>query len=115
MSDLHGDHQTPHQGGIWHSLNKLLLVLIGAAICIPVAYSFMPEVKKRRDANARVEELKSQIDVQHMLLARLQREESLLKHDPEYNGLIARDLLELMKDGETIYRLDTPKAAPTKK
>jgi cell division protein FtsB len=34
------------------------------------------------------------------------REETLLKLDPEYVGLIARDRLDLMKEGETIYRLD---------
>jgi cell division protein FtsB len=29
-----------------------------------------------------------------------------LRHDPEYIGIIARDKLDLMKDGEVIYRID---------
>ena len=44
-----------------------------------------------------------------MLLARNQREEALLRRDPEYIGIIARDRLDLMREGETIYRIDPPK------
>ena len=33
----------------------------------------------------------------------------MLKHDREYVGLIARDRLDLMGEGETIYRLDPPR------
>jgi cell division protein FtsB len=42
---------------------------------------------------------------------RHQREESLLKHDPEYVGMIARDRLDLMQEGETIYRIGAPPAS----
>jgi cell division protein FtsB len=35
---------------------------------------------------------------------RFEREEMLLKRDPEFISVIARDKLELMKDGETIYQ-----------
>lgn len=69
-------------------------------------------MKDRRDKTARVEELTAEIHKARMILARHQREEHLLKHDPEYVGLIARDRLDLMKEGETIYRLDAPKPAP---
>ncbi len=34
--------------------------------------------------------------------------------DPEYIGLMARDRLDLMKEGETIYRLEPPKIDPSK-
>jgi cell division protein FtsB len=114
VSDLYGDHRpSPHEG-IWHSLNKFLLTLIVLSISIPIAYSFMPEVKKRKVDEARIEELKGQVEHQRMMLARLQREEGLLKHDPEYIGLIARDRLDLMKEGETIYRVDTVKLDTSK-
>ncbi|HEY3900961.1 MAG TPA: septum formation initiator family protein [Chthoniobacter sp.] len=73
------------------------------------AYHFVPEVSKRRDQQARVEELKVEVDKQRQLLVRNSRIEELLKHDPEYIGLVARDRLDLMKEGETIYRIDPPK------
>ena len=114
MSDQHGDHQTHSYEGIWPSLNKFLLGLILFTITIPIAYSFMPEVKKKREATARIEELSAQVDDARMQLARLQREESLLRNDREYLSLIARDRLDMMKEGENIYRLEAPKAATPK-
>jgi cell division protein FtsB len=54
------------------------------------------------------------LEQQKMQLARYEREEMLLRRDPEYAGLIARDKLDLMKEGETIYRLDDPQFDPAK-
>lgn len=91
-----------------------MLTLIVLSALVPIGYSFLPEVSKRREQLARIEELKAALQNQEMLLARHQREEYLLKHDPEYIGIIARDRLDLMKEGETIYRIDPPKPDPSK-
>ena len=114
MSDRYGNPETHSYEGIWPSLNKFLLVLILFTITIPIAYSFMPEVKKRRDATTRIEELNAQVDEARMQLARLQREEFLLRNDREYVATIARDRLDLMKEGENIYRLEPPRSAAPK-
>jgi cell division protein FtsB len=37
---------------------------------------------------------------------------TLLKTDPTYLETIARDSLELMKEGETIFRLETRRTEP---
>jgi len=66
----------------------------------------LPEIGKRKEQQARVDELKIEVEKAKETLNRNLREETLLKLDPEYVGLIARDRLDLMKDGETIYRLD---------
>ena len=71
----------------------------------------LPEIGKRKEQQARVDELRGIVDKERQALARNLREESLLKLDPEYVGLIARDRLDLMREGETIYRLDGPKGA----
>lgn len=81
---------------------------------MPIAYSFLPEVASRKQQKTRIESLKAEVEKQRMLLARYEREEMLLKRDPEFIGVIARDKLELMKDGETIYRLDDPQMDTTK-
>ena len=107
-----GDFRSRPAGGIWHSLNRFVFTLIVLSAAVPIAYSFLPEVQKRKEQEMRVEELKAEIEKQRMILSRHQREEGLLKHDPEYVGLIARDRLGVMKPGETIYRLDVPKPAP---
>ena len=99
-------HHAPPSGGIWHSLNRFLFTLIVLTVLLTIGYRMMPEIGKRREQQARVDDLKSQVEKEKQILARNVREENLLKHDPEYVGLIARDRLDLMKEGEKIYRLD---------
>lgn len=109
-SDL---NQRPAEG-IWPSLNKLVIALILLCASVPLAYSFLPEVSKRKELRQRVAALKLDLEQQKMQLVRYEREELLLRRDPEYAGLIARDKLDLMKQGETIYRLDAATPDPAK-
>ena len=110
MSAALGHFQhTSHLGGVWHYLNRLLGVLIVLTIGAIAAYRFLPEVSKRRDQQTRVEQLKAEVEKERQMLVRNTRIEELLKHDPEYVALVARDRLDLMKEGETIYRLEPPK------
>ena len=109
VSDLVGDFRSTPSEGIWHSLNKFVLTLIVLSASVPIAYSFLPEVSQRKEQRQRIEALQSEVEKQRMDLARKQREESLLRRDPEYIGIMARDRLDLMKEGETIYRLDPPR------
>ncbi|MEO8351252.1 MAG: septum formation initiator family protein, partial [Chthoniobacteraceae bacterium] len=99
--------------GIWYSLSKVMLMLIVLSAAIPFAYSFMPEVSKRREQRTRIEMLTGEVEKLRMTLARGEREENLLRNDPEYIAIIARDKLDLMKEGETIYRIDPPKIDPS--
>ena len=97
---------SPPTEGIWHSLNKIVLVLIALSISVPIVFAFMPEISKRKELRLRVEQLKGDLEKQKMQLVRYEREEMLLRKSPEYAGLIARDKLDLMKEGETIYRME---------
>jgi cell division protein FtsB len=56
--------------------------------------------------------LQQQVNEQQGLLARQTREVNLLKTDVTYLETIARDRLDLMKDGETIFRLEASRAKP---
>ena len=78
------------------------------------AYRFLPEVSKRRDQQTKVEALKADVERERQLLVRNTRIEELLKHDPEYVALVARDRLDLMKEGETIYRMEPTRPDKTK-
>ncbi len=80
---------------------------------VPIGYSFLPEVSRHREQEARIEELKAEIEKQRLILVRHQREEDLLKHDPAYVEMIARDRLDLMKEGETIYRVPASSPVPS--
>jgi cell division protein FtsB len=55
--------------------------------------------------------LQQQVNDQRNLLARQTREINLVKTDTTYLETVARDRLDLMKEGETIFRLEPARAA----
>ena len=59
-------------------------------------------------SQAEVDRLQEQVNQQKLLLARQTREVNLLKTDAVYLETLARDRLDLMKEGETIFRLEQP-------
>jgi cell division protein FtsB len=73
---------------------------------------FLPQSKKLTQSRAEIDTLQGQVTEQKILLARQTREVNLLKTDPVYLETMARDRLDLMKEGETIFRLEQ---APAKR
>jgi len=102
----YGDFRIRRQNTVWHSLNRLLVTLIAFTIITLIACAFVPELKNAREQDDRVDQLRGQIQKEGDLLAQHTREVELLKNDPTYIETIARDRLDMMKDGETIYRID---------
>ena len=105
MSVSRLEPQTPRVGGIWHSLNTFLAILIVFGVVTGIVHRLLPEGSKLNDQVARAEELKMQIEKEEQLLARNTREAEMLVRDPAFIDLIARDRLDLMKEGEKVYRL----------
>ncbi|MDP9290885.1 MAG: septum formation initiator family protein [Verrucomicrobiota bacterium] len=103
-----------NEESVWHSLNRLVVALIVLAMLTVAVCAFLPELKRQREQAVRLDELRTEIDKQKELLARRTREVDLLKNDPGYVEVIARDRLDLMKPGETIFRLDPPPVDKTK-
>src|SRR5205814_9559335 len=68
--------------------------------------------KKLMQSRTEIDNLQQQVNEQQTLLARQTREVTLLKTDVSYLETIARDRLDLMKEGETIFRLETAHAKP---
>ena len=115
MNAAQGHFQTTTpSGGIWHSLNRLLIVLIGVVVVGLVVIRFNPELAKRRMQLAILDQLKVEVEAARQEFARNTREEKMLQHDSEYVGIIARDRLDLMKEGEMIYRLEAPRVEKAK-
>lgn len=94
------------------ALNRVLMFLtFVGAICI-VALWFYPELK-RRDAMVRnLEEKQAILAAEEAKHRQQTREVYLLENDREYIETIARDRLDMMKEGETIFRLDSSRTAP---
>ena len=102
----YGDFRARRDATIWQRLNSILRVLLVVASVLVIVSLFLPPYKKLTQSRGEIETLESQRNDQKMLLARQTREVNLLKTDPTYLETLARDRLDLMKEGETIFRLE---------
>jgi cell division protein FtsB len=92
-----------------------LRVLLVIAIWLVIISLFVPPYKKLTQSRSEIDNLLAQVNDQKTLLARQTREVNLLKTDSTYLETIARDRLDLMKDGETIFRLEPGPGAKDKR
>jgi cell division protein FtsB len=102
----YGDFRERREATIWQRLNRVLRVLLFVAISLIIVSLFVPPYNKLKQSRGDVDRLQALVNEQKMLLARQTREVNLLKTDPTYLETIARDRLDLMKEGETIFRLE---------
>jgi cell division protein FtsB len=108
----YGDFRARREASVWRRLNRILLVLLIIAIWLVIVSFFVPPYKKLMQSRAEIDNLQQQVNEQQSLLARQTREVNLLKTDVTYLETIARDRLDLMKEGETIFRLETARIKP---
>ena len=104
----YGDFRARREASVWQRLNSVLRVLLAVAVALVILSLFLPLYKKRTQSQNEIDNLQLQVNEQKTLLARQTREVNLLKTDPVYLETIARDRLDLMKEGETIFRLEPP-------
>ena len=110
----YGDFRERREATVWQRLNSVLRVLLVLAAILVVVSLFLPLHKKLGQGQTENENLQSQVTDQKILLARQTREVNLLKTDPAYLETMARDKLDLMKEGEMIFRLEPPTAPKAK-
>ncbi|MEO6052638.1 MAG: septum formation initiator family protein [Chthoniobacterales bacterium] len=91
----------------WHRINRLIFFLILITIGGLIFLSFYPEWKRLKELRQNTNYLKQELTKKEQLLRTKSTEVDLLQNDPNYLEIIARDRLDMMKDGETIYRLDS--------
>ncbi len=106
----YGPFRARREATIWQQMNAILRLLLLIAVWLLMISFFLPPYKQLQRDRAALELLSTQLTDQKTTLARLTRQVVLLKNDPTYLETIARDNLQLMKDGETIFRLEPPKA-----
>ncbi|MBA2433479.1 MAG: septum formation initiator family protein [Verrucomicrobiota bacterium] len=108
----YGELRARREASIWQQMNHVLRVLLFIAVWLLIISFFLPPYKKLQQNRAEMEQLQAQLNEQQQLLARQTKRVALLKTDATYLETIARDSLELMKEGETIFRLETRRPAP---
>jgi len=112
VDQTYADFRARRGATVWQRLNRILRVLLVLAIWLVIVSLFVPPYKKLMQSRAELDQLQQQVNAQQSLLSRQNREINLLKTDATYLETIARDRLDLMKEGETIFRLEP---APTAK
>src|SRR5438094_2321485 len=112
VDHTYGDFRARREATVWQRLNRILLVLLVIAIWLVIVSLFVPPYKKLTQSRIEVDNLQQQVNDQQTLLARQTREVNLLKTDITYLETIARDRLDLMKEGEAIFRLEPGPAKP---
>lgn len=89
----------------------LIALILSGAVAVGVA-AFYPEIIRLRSLANQLAEEKNILANEQLVKARREREVHLIKTDNEYLEIIARDRIGVMKEGETIFRLDA-QGAPT--
>src|SRR4051794_17743168 len=110
----YADFRARREATVWQRLNRILLVLLIIAIWLVIVSLFVPPYKKLMLSRTEIDNLQQEVSKQQNLLAHQTREVTLLKTDVSYLKTIARDRFVLMKEGETIFRLESapPKEKP---
>jgi cell division protein FtsB len=111
----YGDFRARREATVWHRLNRVLKVLLLLAVWLVIISLFAPPYNRLQQGRREIDKLQAQVNEQKVLLARQTREVNLLKTDSTYLETIARDRLDLMKDGETIFRLESAQPGKTKR
>ena len=115
MHHPYGDFRARREATVWQRWNRVLLVLLLLAVWLVIVSLFVPPYKKLKLGHEEIDKLQAQRDEQHVLLSKQTREVNLLKTDPVYLETIARDRLDLMKEGDTIFRIESAAAQTDKR
>ena len=115
VDQSYGDFRARREATVWQRWNRVLLLLLLLAVWLVIVSLFVPPYKKMKIGHAEIDSLQAQRDEQQVLLSRQTREVNLFKTDPAYLETIARDRLDLMKDGETIFRIESSAQADKRK
>jgi cell division protein FtsB len=99
------NHRRQRGGDFLAAATRVVLVLIGAAIVLTLAFTFYPEWSRLAAMKGDLRKKESALAELKKRTATHEQEVRLLQTDPQYLEIIAREKLDLMKDGETIFRL----------
>ena len=103
---MYDDYGEPKDDWIRSLLNRILYLLVFVAAFILLICWFLPLVKEQQRQQRALQALKQQVEQEKINYNKQSKKLTLLQNDPAYTELLARDKLDLMKPGETIFRMD---------
>jgi cell division protein DivIC len=102
----YGNYDEPRDDWIRSLLTRILYLLVLVATLILLICWFLPLVKERQRQQVALQNLKQQVEQERAIYNKQSKKLRLLENDPAYVELLARDKLDLMKPGETIFRME---------
>jgi cell division protein DivIC len=87
-------------------LNRILYILLIAAILILMICWFLPLLKERQKQQSALQTLEQQLAQEKIVNKRAAKKLSWIESDPGYLEMLARDKLDLKKPEEKIFRVD---------
>lgn len=100
-----GDDPKPRVS-LWTRLSRVMEVVIYALLILAVLKLFAPELRHRDDLEVEKQRLSTIRVEKEARVMRLEQEHRLLKTDKDYLETVARDRLNLQREGEHIIRID---------
>ena len=100
------DDQAVEENNRSSLLTRILYLLVLVATLILLICWFLPLVKERQRQQSALQNLKLQVEQERATYNKQSKKLTLLQNDPAYIELLARDKLDLMKPGETIFRME---------
>ena len=97
---------------VWSAGIRLMIIFIALGALAILLVAFYPALTRKKDLVTKLANEKSMLSAEELIRKQRNREVDLLKNDTEYVEAIARDKIGVMKEGETIYRLDSPDSKP---
>ena len=86
---------------------RIVWVLIIASALMTAGFTFYPEWVRLSEMKAHLAKQKTHLEELQKLAKERDEEVHLLQTDRDYLETIARDRLDMMKEGETIFRLSS--------
>src|SRR5437763_13673335 len=115
VDQSYGDFRARREATVWQRWNRVLVILLLLSVWLVIVSVFVPPYKKLKIGHAEIDKMQAQRDEQQVSLSKQTREVNLLKTDPAYLETIARDRLDLMKEGETVFRIESAAAQADKR
>ena len=88
---------------------RVMWSLIAAVVLLLAGFTFYPEWTRLSDMKKDLADQKTKLEELKKTTEGRELEVQLLQNDPHYLEMIARDRLDMMKEGETIFRLSSAK------
>ncbi len=101
------DFRKRRETDFWRAVNRAMVILIGLGSVGLIVMAFYPELRRIDEMQQNWDALKQELAAEELRYRQQERADGWLKSDPEYVETLARDRLGLMKEGETIFRLDS--------